>query len=233
MGSPANSGLGPPPLNTPIGSTGADQFGVPFENRPAQPLPAANIAVSWGQWFNAIYSTLSAFIASAFVNPMTTLGDLVYENATPTAVRLAGNTTATLEVLTSTGTGATATAPAWQDPTAFLLAYASLVKLGQTAALVPTSVRRVAAPLPAGEYVAVINLAAAITGVKTLNGALAYTDPKGGAVIDVFGPLTSTGVATLVVGVSPDGVADVTAAVSAAGAGTVSYDLKVYVLKVA
>ncbi len=47
------------------------------------------------------------------LSPMTTLGDLIYENATPTAARLAGNTTTTREFLTSQGTGSIANAPSW------------------------------------------------------------------------------------------------------------------------
>jgi hypothetical protein len=46
-------------------------------------------------------------------NPMTTLGDLIYENATPAAARLAGNTASTKNFLTQTGTGAVSAAPAW------------------------------------------------------------------------------------------------------------------------
>jgi hypothetical protein len=46
-------------------------------------------------------------------NPMTTLGDLIYEDATPTAVRLAGNTAATRKFLRQTGTGSVSAAPAW------------------------------------------------------------------------------------------------------------------------
>jgi len=46
-------------------------------------------------------------------SPMTTLGDMIYENATPTAVRLPGNTSATLAVLAQTGTGSVSAAPVW------------------------------------------------------------------------------------------------------------------------
>lgn len=46
-------------------------------------------------------------------NPMTTLGDLIYENATPTPTRLAGSTSATKQYLTQTGTGSVSAAPAW------------------------------------------------------------------------------------------------------------------------
>ena len=44
-------------------------------------------------------------IPSGFTNPMTTLGDIIFENATPVAARLAGSTSATQAVLTQTGTG--------------------------------------------------------------------------------------------------------------------------------
>jgi len=50
---------------------------------------------------------------SGFSNPMTTLGDLIYENATPTPARLAGSTSATKQFLTQTGTGSVSAAPAW------------------------------------------------------------------------------------------------------------------------
>jgi hypothetical protein len=46
-------------------------------------------------------------------NPMTTLGDIIYEDATPTAARLPGNTTSTKKFLTQTGTGTVSAAPGW------------------------------------------------------------------------------------------------------------------------
>ena len=49
----------------------------------------------------------------SFTNPMTTLGDIIYENATPAPARLAGNTTAAKQFLTQTGTGTISAAPAW------------------------------------------------------------------------------------------------------------------------
>lgn len=45
--------------------------------------------------------------------PLTTLGDTLYENATPAAARLPGNTSATKKFLTQTGTGSVSAAPAW------------------------------------------------------------------------------------------------------------------------
>ena len=50
---------------------------------------------------------------SGFTNPMTTLGDTIYEDATPTAVRLAGNTTTIKQYLSQTGDGVNSAAPAW------------------------------------------------------------------------------------------------------------------------
>lgn len=59
-------------------------------------------------------------IGTSMTNPMTTLGDMIYENATPAPARLAGNTTSTLNVLTQTGTGSVSAAPAWLTlPAAF------------------------------------------------------------------------------------------------------------------
>lgn len=47
------------------------------------------------------------------LNPMTTLGDTIYENATPAPTRLAGNITTTKKFLTQTGNGAISAVPAW------------------------------------------------------------------------------------------------------------------------
>jgi hypothetical protein len=46
-------------------------------------------------------------------NPMTTLGDIIYENATPVPARLAGNTTTTKKFLVQTGNGSISAAPLW------------------------------------------------------------------------------------------------------------------------
>jgi len=48
-----------------------------------------------------------------FTSPMTTLGDMIFENATPAAARLPGNTTAAKNFLTQTGTGSVSAVPAW------------------------------------------------------------------------------------------------------------------------
>ena len=55
----------------------------------------------------------AAGTAAALV-PLTTLGDILYENASPARARLAGNTPATLALLTQTGTGSASAAPIWK-----------------------------------------------------------------------------------------------------------------------
>ena len=52
--------------------------------------------------------------ASGFSNPMTTLGDMIYGGASGVATRVAGNITASPNVLVQTGTGAVSAAPSWQ-----------------------------------------------------------------------------------------------------------------------
>lgn len=46
-------------------------------------------------------------------NPMTTLGDIIYQDSTPAPARLAGNTTTARNFLTQTGNGTISAAPAW------------------------------------------------------------------------------------------------------------------------
>jgi hypothetical protein len=59
--------------------------------------------------------TAAASANAAFnaLSPMTTLGDIIYENATPVGSRLAGNTTTTKKFLTQTGTGTISAPPSW------------------------------------------------------------------------------------------------------------------------
>lgn len=54
-------------------------------------------------------------ITTAFTNPMSTLGDIIYGGASGAATRLAGNTTTTQKFLTSTGNGTVSAAPAYFD----------------------------------------------------------------------------------------------------------------------
>ncbi len=50
-------------------------------------------------------------------NPMTTLGDIIYENATPAPARLAGNINNAAYILSQTGTGTISAAPSWLGTT--------------------------------------------------------------------------------------------------------------------
>jgi hypothetical protein len=70
---------------------------------------------STGQVLTATSSTAADWqnSASGFSNPMTTLGDLIVEDATPTSNRLAGNTSATKKFLTQAGNGTISAIPAW------------------------------------------------------------------------------------------------------------------------
>lgn len=54
-------------------------------------------------------------ISTAFTNPMSTLGDIIYGGASGVATRLAGNTTTTQKFLTSTGNGTISATPAYFD----------------------------------------------------------------------------------------------------------------------
>src|SRR5574343_610074 len=55
----------------------------------------------------------SATAAFNALSPLTTTGDIIYASGANTAARLGGNTTATKNFLTSTGTGSATQAPAW------------------------------------------------------------------------------------------------------------------------
>lgn len=81
---------------------------------------AANLTLStqfgkeWLYFDGTAWWTLATGAATGGASlPLTTLGDTLYENATPAPARLAGNTTATKNFLTQTGTGSVSAAPAW------------------------------------------------------------------------------------------------------------------------
>jgi len=57
----------------------------------------------------------SATISAGMTNPMTTLGDTIYENSTPAPARLAGNTSTRRQYLAQAGTGSVSAAPVWTN----------------------------------------------------------------------------------------------------------------------
>lgn len=65
-----------------------------------------------GQVITATSATAANWQAGVSL-PLATLGDTLYENATPAPAALAGNTTTTKKFLTQTGTGTVSAAPAW------------------------------------------------------------------------------------------------------------------------
>ena len=76
--------------------------------------PNALVEIQPGMWVQAVVLVdQNGQYIPAPGSVMTTLGDTLYENATPAPVRLAGNTSATKEFLTQTGNGTISAAPAW------------------------------------------------------------------------------------------------------------------------
>jgi hypothetical protein len=83
-------------------------------------ITAGGVSQGWLFFLPSTPTTVDLFAlagtgagAVSMQNPMTTLGDIIYEDATPTAVRLAGSTSATKKFLTQTGTGSASAVPAW------------------------------------------------------------------------------------------------------------------------
>lgn len=74
--------------------------------------PTATVGTNTTQLATTAFVLANA--GGGFTNPMTTLGDIMYENATPAAARLAAPTTGTVPYsLTSTPSGGVGQAPAW------------------------------------------------------------------------------------------------------------------------
>jgi hypothetical protein len=128
-----------------------------------------------------------AWLSPSPALPLTTLGDTVYENGTPAPARLPGNTSATKQFLTQTGTGSVSAAPAWAgivaaDLPAATSGAAGAVQLagdlGNTAAAPEVLSTHLSAPLPlaqggtgqASQQAAMDALAGAVTSGDYLRG---------------------------------------------------------------
>jgi len=62
---------------------------------------------------NSVHVNNDGAADTALVSPLTVLGDILYENSTPAAARLAGNITSAKQYLSQTGTGSVSAAPVW------------------------------------------------------------------------------------------------------------------------
>ena len=108
--------------------------------------------------------TTTAIGAFNAVSPMTTLGDIEYENAAPSGTRLAGNTSTQRQFLSQAGNGTISAAPAWS------------VVSGQIIGG-PTSY----APATAGTFVITSNVMTAVSSGTINTGA--FIAPPSGSVI--------------------------------------------------
>lgn len=88
----------------------ADNGAIPYSTGSAIALLAHG---SSGQVLTSGGAGAPTWGAAPVSNPMTTLGDIIYENATPAIARLAGSTSASKRFLTQTGNGTISAAPAW------------------------------------------------------------------------------------------------------------------------
>ena len=126
--------------------------------------------------FSVSGSDITITTSGGFTNPMTTLGDLIYENATPAPARLAGNTTSTKKYLSQVGNGTISAVPAWSQ-----VAYVDISgtpQLAQTKAAV-TSNFFTAYDAITGLFTAAQPAYTDITGLSTVAHTGAYGDLSG------------------------------------------------------
>lgn len=110
---------------------------------------------------------------------LTTLGDMLYENATPADTRLVGNTTTTKKFLSQTGTGSISAAPSWATIVGSDLPNPSSSTLGGVESLAATSHQWIntisTSGVPASTQPAFTDLAAGVCTIAqgcTNNGSL-------------------------------------------------------------
>ena len=100
--------------NQTVQANGTSQTQRPIVNL----ISGANATVSCADNAGATRTdcTIAASASAGMTNPMTTLGDIIFENSTPAPARLAGNTTTTRKYLAQTGNGTISATPAWTQP---------------------------------------------------------------------------------------------------------------------
>lgn len=116
-----------------------------------------------------LYSTRNSPVSGALLNPMTTLGDMIYGGTAGTAARLPGTLGTTPTVLASTGNGGTASAPAWETLTQLGLGNGPYVPVAGTAMTGPLSPGVVALSQVSGTVA--VNAAAGNAFGLTLSGS--------------------------------------------------------------
>jgi len=123
-----------------VPTPGPVDISVVRQPQPA-PTPATLIQLSQISTTGAMSGQSICFIAgvltygncgNGLANPMTTLGDMIYEDASPGPARLAGSTAATMRVLTQTGTGSASAAPAWGQANENALAFTDILTLNSS-----------------------------------------------------------------------------------------------------
>jgi len=173
-------------------------------------------------------------VGSSFTNPMTTLGDILYENGVPAPARLVGNLTTTREFLISQGLGVIANAPFWgilKIGDVLGLTAPAYHQINKTGTLASANIRTAGGTvLPAGTYRLNATLSVTPTGAATVGITFTWTDDRGNSVVST-GMQFSGSTAVPVYASIPielDGTHDLTVAVTTV-TGTVTYNLTVVV----
>lgn len=178
------------------------------------------------------YST-GTLTATGLSNPMTTLGDLIYENATPAAARLAGNTTTAKQFLTQTGTGSASAVPAWGAIAAsdipFLGTSANLTGQNAAVASVATLTPTATSTYQVSPYLNVTAIATDVIEVQ-----VTYSDENSAAQTLTFFPMGLTSALVSTTGPANYPVATIRAGTGSAivvkttlttSIGTIAYDV--------
>jgi hypothetical protein len=103
----------------PAATTSITSIRLPHGTAPTSPTNGDIWTTTTGIFVRVNGATVGplASTAGTLINPMTTLGDIIYGGSAGAATRLAGNTTTTPQFLTSTGSAGVGTAPIWTGST--------------------------------------------------------------------------------------------------------------------